>query len=481
MQTKVDSAQRGETMNRLPLMIVLLSGAFATILNQTLLATALPHIMEDLHLAANMAQWLTSIYLLVNGVMIPVTAFLIERFTTRALFLSAIGLFAGGTFICAVAPHFPVLLLGRIIQAAGAGIIMPLMQTILFLLFPVHKRGTAMGIFGLVIGFAPSIGPALSGWFVEHFPWRGLFYMILPIAVLDLLLAYAILKNVTEQTYPKADILSIMLSTLGFGGLLYGVSMAGTSGWLSEQVLVTILIGCLALVWFIFRQLKLEQPILEFRVFRYQVFTLTTVLGMLVFVGMIGAVTVLPLLTQNVLGYSAFESGLMLLPGAVVMGVMSPITGRIFDKFGAKWLTIIGLAVVTVTTFMFSRLTAQASLTYLAAVNAVRMFGISLVLMPTTTAGLNQLPKPLIPHGTAMNNSVRQVSGAIGTALLVTLMTRHAVPDAGVDGLVHGVNVSFFVADVLAFVGLVLAFFMKPSLPEAKDSPQQMGLKETRP
>ena len=477
-ETRVESLQRSkgeETHRLLPLMIVLLTGAFVTILNQTLLVTALPHIMADLHLKANIAQWLTSIYMLVNGVMIPVTAFLIERFTTRQLSLSAMGLFAGGAFICAMAPNFPVLLLGRVIQASGAGILMPLMQTILFLLFPAHKRGTAMGIFGLIIGFAPAIGPTLSGWFVEHFPWRGLFYLIFPIAMLDLLIACFILKNVTEQTHPKADMWSIVLSTVGFGGLLYGVSIAGTHGWMSAEVLASVVIGGLALLWFMFRQFKLEQPILDFHVFRYPVFSLTTALGVCVFMGMMGAVTVLPLLTQNILGFSALESGLMMLPGAIVMGVMSPITGRIFDRFGAKWLTIVGLSIVTVTTFFFSRLTAHVSLGYLAAMNAVRMLGISLVLMPSTTAGLNQLPRRLIPHGTAMNNTVRQVAGSIGTALLVTIMTRYAIPNAGVDGLVHGVNVSFFVVDVLALGGLVLSFFMKPVQPTEKAIPEPVN------
>ena len=192
-----DTKQSSEgigSFNKVPLLIVLLSGAFAAILNQTLLATALPHIMVDLDLEASTAQWLTSIFMLVNGVMIPITAFLIGKFTTRTLFLTAMGLFAVGTAICAVAPNFPLLMVGRIIQASGAGIIIPLMQTILFLIFPVEKRGTAMGMFGLVISFAPAIGPTLSGWLVEQYPWRSLFYVILPIVIIDFFIAYLICK-----------------------------------------------------------------------------------------------------------------------------------------------------------------------------------------------------------------------------------------------------------------------------------------------
>ncbi|PFG06472.1 MDR family MFS transporter [Bacillus sp. es.034] len=460
-----DSNTQSETFNKTPLLIVLISGAFAAILNQTLLGTALPHIMTDLNLDASTAQWLTSIFMLVNGVMIPITAFLIERFTTRALFLSAMGLFAGGTLICAIAPNFGLLMVGRIIQASGAGIIMPLMQTILFLIYPVEKRGAAMGMFGLVISFAPAIGPTLSGWLVEQFPWRSLFYVILPIVIVDFIVAYFILKNVTKQTYPKLDILSIILSSLGFGGLLYGFSIAGSQGWGSVQVIVSMIVGSVTLFWFITRQFKLKQPILEFRVFQNKMFTLTTVLGMVVFIAMIGAATVLPLLMQNMLGFSAFESGLMLLPGALLMGLMNPITGRIFDKFGARWLAIIGLTILTITTFMFTNLSADTSFMYLATVNAIRMFGVAMVMMPVTTAGLNQLDRSLIPHGTAMNNTMRQVSGAVGTALLVTVMTTSADPARGLEGMIDGVNVSFIVAGITAIVGLVLSFFIKSRRP----------------
>ncbi len=461
-----DVSQSPDSINKFPLLLVLISGAFAAILNQTLLATALPHIMEDLHLEASTAQWLTSIFMLVNGVMIPITAFLIERFTTRSLFLTALGLFAAGTLICAVAPNFGILMVGRVIQASGAGIIMPLMQTILFLIFPVEKRGSAMGMFGLVISFAPAIGPTLSGWLVDQFPWRSLFYVILPIVIIDLIVAYFILVNVTKQTFPKVDILSIILSSFGFGGLLYGFSTAGTEGWSSVHVIVSMIIGSITLTLFILRQFKLKQPILEFRVFKIKLFTITTILGMLVFIAMIGGATILPILMQNMLGYSAFESGLMLLPGALIMGFMNPITGRIFDKFGAKWLAVTGLILISVTTFMFSNLTPQTSFMYLTVINAFRMLGVAMVMMPVTTAGLNQLPNHLIPHGTAMNNTMRQVSGAVGTALLVTVMTTAAQPARGVEGLVHGVNVSFIVAGISAIIGLFLAFFVKDKSPK---------------
>ena len=447
----------------IPLMLVLLSGAFITILNQTLLGTALPPIMHDLQISENTVQWLQSIFMLVNGIMIPITAFLIDRFTTRSLFLTAMGVFSIGTFLCAIAPSFTLLLIGRILQGTGAGIMMPLLQTIMFLIFPVDKRGTAMGMFGLVIAFAPAIGPSLSGWLVDQFPWRSVFYVVLPIAILTVVLAYFLLRNVTKQTNPSVDILSIILSTLGFGGLLYGFSIAGDMGWLSLHVVVSIIVGIIALYFFITRQLKLEQPILEFRVFKYSLFTLTTGLGMIVFTSMIGTAVILPLYMQNMLGFSAFHSGLVLLPGAIIMGLMNPITGRLFDMYGAKWLARIGFIILTISTFMFTNLSEDTSFAYLAIMNAIRMLSISMVMMPTTTLGLNQLPDSLIPHGSAMNNTFRQVAGSVGTAILVTLMVTTAIPDGTITGAIHGVNISFIVAGVISLLGLILSFRIKES------------------
>lgn len=461
----VENQSQSLARSNIPLIIVLISGAFITILNQTLLGTALPPIMHDLNITEGTVQWLQSAFMLVNGIMIPVTAFLIKRFTTRKLFLTAMSLFAFGTFLAAISPNFSILLAGRVFQASGAGIMMPLMQTILFLIFPVEKRGTAMGMFGLVIAFAPAIGPGLSGYLVEHFAWRSVFYVVLPIAILNIIAAYFLLKNVTETSAIKVDIQSVILSTLGFGGILYGFSIAGNVGWSSMQVVIAILVGAVSLFVFITRQLNLEEPMLEFRVFKYKIFTLATALGMIVFIAMIGTAVILPLYMQNMLGFTALDSGLVLLPGAIIMGLMNPVTGRLFDKYGGRYLVITGFFILTITTFMFTNLTIDTTFNYLATMNALRMFAISMVMMPATTAGLNQLPRDLIPHGTSMNNTFRQVSGAIGTAILVTIMATTSIPNSGVEGLIRGVNMSFYVAAGVSVLGLVLSFFLKNTRP----------------
>lgn len=465
---KQKNIENMEEINKLPIVIVLITGAFLAILNQTLLATAIPHIMEDLELTENTAQWVTTIFMLVNGIMIPITAFLIETFTTRRLFITAMSTFAIGTFICAISPNFFILMTGRVVQAAGAGIMMPLMMTIFLLIFPIEKRGTAMGTVGLVIGFAPALGPVVSGWLVEQFPWRSLFYIVLPLAVIDVIVAYFVMKNITKRTFPKVDILSIIVSTLGFGGILYGFSSAGNTGWSDSVVILSLLVGTISLVIFITRQFTLAQPILEFRVFKNKLFTITMIIGMIGFIGLIAAETILPIYMQNMAGYSAFESGLMILPGALLMGIMSPINGRIFDRYGARYLVIIGLLLLTITSFLYTRLTPDTSLPYLTIVFAIRMFGISMIMMPSTTAGLNQLSHRLIPHGSAMTNTMRQVAASIGTALLITIMTATALnsgESASALEQIHGVNISFYVATGLSLFGLVLAFFIKGTTP----------------
>ncbi|ASB90757.1 MDR family MFS transporter [Bacillus sonorensis] len=454
-----------QKINKMPIVAVLITGTFIAILNQTLLTTALPPIMRDLNITPGLAQWLTTVFMLVNGIMIPVTAFLIEKFTTRKLFMAAMSLFTAGTLICALSFSFPALIVGRIVQAAGAGIMMPLMQTVLLLIFPKEKRGSAMGMVGLVIAFAPALGPTLSGWIVDRYPWEVLFYLLLPFAIIDMIIASFILKNVTEQTSPKMDVPSIILSSFGFGGILYGFSSAGVDGWTGPDVLAGFAIGAVTLFWFIWRQLHLKEPILEFRVFKYPMFTLATVIGMVVFMAMIGAATIVPIYMQDMRHFTAMESGMMLFPGAVVMGLMSPITGRIFDKIGARVLSITGLTTIFVTTLLLTHLSEATPFAYLSTVYAFRMVGMGMVLMPVTTAGLNQLPRHLIPHGTAMNNTMRQMSGSIGTAILITIMTQRALADPAGPGsetaMIHGVNLAFMTAAGLSGVGLVLAFFIK--------------------
>ncbi|WP_246247669.1 MDR family MFS transporter [Piscibacillus halophilus] len=473
--TEVDLKQ----IRKGPMVAIMLVGAFFAILNETLLATALPTIMDDFGITENKVQWLTTAFLLTNGVMIPISAFLIERFSTRKIFFTAISVFILGTFIASISHTFELLLAARVVQAAGSGIMLPLLMTVTLTIFPKEKRGTAMGFAGLVISFAPAIGPTLSGWLLEYFSWRGLFYVVLPIAITALIFAFYVVQNVTRVTKPKIDIISIILSSFGFGGLLFGFSSAGENGWGSPIVLISIIAGAIIIALFVWRQLKMKTPMLEFRVFKFPIFSISLIITMIVLMAMIGAETLLPLYMQNVRGFTPFESGLMLLPGAIVMGIMSPITGRLFDSLGARKLAIPGLLIVSITTFLFTNLSMDTSFVYLTVIYAIRMFGLSLAMMPVMTNGLNQLPLEWNAHGSAMANTLQQVSASIGTAILVTVMTTttsHFEPNADqlqglsqaeiVDqALISGYNMAFVVATVLSFVGMLLAFLLQKQKP----------------
>jgi EmrB/QacA subfamily drug resistance transporter len=469
---------------------ILLIGAFISMLNETLLNVALPSIMKDLKISASTVQWLATGYMLVNGIMIPTTAFLIQKYSVRRLFLTAISLFTAGTIVAGFAHNFPVLLAGRVFQASGSAIMMPLLMNVMLTSFPVEKRGGVMGLFGLVFIFAPDVGPTLSGWLIEHNNWRVLFHLVTPIAIIVLLIGIFLLKGKKEKSPIKLDILSLVLSSIGFGGLLYGFSSAGNKGWDSPEVYVTVSVGAVSLISFIIRQLKIDNPMLNFRVYKYPMFALSSAISIFITMAMFSAMLLLPIYVQTLRGISPLHSGLLLLPGALLMGIMSPITGKLFDKYGGRVLAVTGLAVVTLTSYFLSKLTLETTYTELILIYSARMFGMSMVMMPVMTNGLNQLPAKYYPHGTAMNNTMQQVSGAIGSALLVTIMSNQAkthAKDLAADAAKHftgqptaqmiaemkqqvamkamleGINDAFLVSVGIASIALVLAFFIKRS------------------
>ena len=335
------------------ILVVLMIGAFITFLNNTLLNIALPSIMVDLDVDASIVQWLTTGFMLVNGIMIPTTAFLIQKYSVRRLFLTAMGLFAAGTIIAGIAHSFPVLLTARMVQASGSAIMMPLLMNVMLVSFPVEKRGAAMGVFGLVLMGAPAIGPTLSGWIIEHYDWRMLFHFVTPIAIAVLLIGFFLLKDKKEKVDIRLDLFSLLLSSVGFGGLLYGFSSAGNKGWDSPQVYGTIIIGIISLVTFILRQFKLERPMLNFGIYKYPMFALSSAISMVITMAMFSGMLLLPIYVQTIRGISPLDAGLMMLPGAVLMALMSPITGKIFDKYGGRILAIVGLVITTVTTLLF--------------------------------------------------------------------------------------------------------------------------------
>ncbi|GMA64659.1 DHA2 family efflux MFS transporter permease subunit [Alicyclobacillus fastidiosus] len=261
------------SIHKAPILISLVIGAFAAILNQTLLNVAIPKLMNDFNVSANTVQWLSTGYMLANGIVIPLTAYLMGTFTTRQLFLGAMTMFGLGSVCCAVAPDFVVMMIGRVIQAIGAGMMMPLMMTVIMTLYPPETRGKAMGTIGIAMFFAPAVGPTLSGWIIQNYSWRVLFYIVIPVAVIDIIVAAIYLKNVTERTFPKFAFLSFLSSTIGLGALLYGFSEAGSKGWGSGVVVVSVIIGVVFLILFVIRELTTSHPLLNLRVFKVGVLT----------------------------------------------------------------------------------------------------------------------------------------------------------------------------------------------------------------
>ena len=439
---------------------ILVSGGFITMFSETVLTPALPSIMEETSVSTNVAQWLTTGFILVSAIMIPLTAFFINRFPTKRLFMSAMSLFAFGCLLCAISPNFSVILLGRFFQAAGAGIMMPLCQTVVLVLVPLSKRGTAMGVIGLVMALAPAIGPTLAGWVIDIMGWHIMFYIITALAVLDIVLAGFVLENVIESSNPKLDMPSVLLSSLGLASFLYGCSAAGDMGLLHVLPWFFILIGIVTSMAFVKRQFTLKEPFLDLRILKFPQFAIATIIAMIVNAALISGAVMLPIFMQNIQGFSAMQSGLAMLPGALCMAVMNVVSGRIFDKYGPRGLAISGLSLLTISAAAFIFMHTGTPFALLCLIYTMRMVGISMAMMPITTWGLNTLSNKRIAHGTAINNTLRQVAGSIGTTCFVAIMTSFASlrpNDDYITANLYGIQISFTVITLFCLAALVLS------------------------
>jgi EmrB/QacA subfamily drug resistance transporter len=429
------------------------------------MSPALPSVMRDFGITAAEGQWLTSIFLLVNGLMVPITAWLIDRYTTRQLFITSMLCFLVGTVVCGVAPSFLILLGGRVLQAIGAGILMPFSIVVLMIIFPKERRGFALGMAGIVMGFAPAFGPTVAGWLVDGWGWKYIFWGIAPLSVIVIVLAAFLLSNIGVRTVSKLDGVSVLLSTAGFGGLLFGFSSAGSVGWASVQTLGAIAAGAVFAALFIRRQLSRDKPLLDLRVLKNSIFADATVISMVVSAGLTMGAVITPIYLQNVLGVSAMRSGILLMPGALLMASLSPVSGFLFDKFGPRALSIIGMSTLTAGTAMLALMGASVSETYICIAYTIRLSGISFVNMPVNTWGINALDQSRISHGNAVNTTARQIAGSIGTAVLVTIMMIFGNAYGGTErggeftkeATAAGVSAAYWGAVVLTFFAFILA------------------------
>lgn len=463
----------------MPIVLSLLIGAFFATLNETLLNIALKNLMDEFSISMTTVHWMSTGFMLVMGMVIPVSALLLQWFTTRQMYLATMTAFTVGTIICASAPTFSVLLFGRFLQAVGTGLLVPINYNVFLLLFPPQRRGAIMGLVGLVFMFAPALGPTLSGVIVQYLGWRYLFSLVIPFSLFSIIFAYRYLVNVSEVTKPKIDGWSIVLSTISFGGIVFGFSSAGNAaaGFFSPTVYMPIIIGSIALVGFSFRQLKLEEPLLDLKVFNFPMFRRGVIVYTFIIMVMLASEVILPLYMQGPLALSAAVAGLVLLPGSILNGLMSPIMGQLFDKFGPRKLLIPASLVLCGTMFLLSRFDLQTPIWLLVVSYLLLMVSVSAIMMPVQTNALNELPKRLYTHGTAIMSTLQPVAGAIGVAVFIALMTAgqnsflHTAAnpeEAGTinEAFVSGLGLVYVVAFGLTVLTFVVSLFIDRAAPK---------------
>jgi DHA2 family lincomycin resistance protein-like MFS transporter len=442
----------------------LLVATFVVILNETIMNVALQRLMVDLRIDAPTVQWLSTGFMLTMAVVIPTTGFILQSLSTRAVFMLAMGLFAGGTALAAAAPGFEILLLARIVQAGGTAIMLPLLMTTILTLVPVAKRGAVMGNVSIAISVAPAMGPTVSGLILEHFSWRFMFVFVLPVALAALALGAKYLTNVGETEKTKLDFLSVFLTIPAFGGVVYGLSQIGGGhggqGGPGAAAIGALVIGVASLAVFVLRQLRLqkaEAPLLDLRAFNFRMFTVSVLLMVVAMMALFGGVILLPLYLQEIRGLGSLETGLALLPGGLAMGLLGPVIGRIFDKVGPLPLTVTGSILMVLSLWQFSMLDAGTAVWWIVTLHVGLSFGLALLFTPAFTTGLNPLPPHLYSHGSAIMSTTQQVAGAAGTALLVSIF---AVVSAA-SGLVAGMSAAFLTATVIALAAVVLSAMMR--------------------
>ncbi|MFC4456157.1 MDR family MFS transporter [Deinococcus sonorensis] len=451
--------------------MVLLLATFVVVLNETIMNVALPTLILDFHVTASVAQWLATGFMLTMAVVIPTTGFLLQRLTSRAVFLLAMGTFSVGTLLAAAAPTFALLLLARVVQAVGTAIMIPLLFTTVMTLIPAERRGATMGFVSIVIAVAPALGPTISGLILQSLSWRFMFLFVLPFALAALAYGLRTLVNFSEPRRLSLDVASLPLSAVGFGGLVYALSRLGESpaGLTDPRVSVPLLLSVLSLAGFVWRQRALQRqgtPLLDFRALRSPIFTLGVVLIMLLSVAFFGGAILLPLYLQDIRGLSTLQTGLLVLPGGVMMGLLAPSIGRLYDRIGPAWLATPGAALLALSLWRFSRVDAATGVPVLLAMHLVMSVGLALTFTPLFTAATSPLPARLYAHGSAIMNSFQQVAGAAGTALLITVMTGRTTRAAAAGltlPLAHaeGGRAAFGLATGIALMLLLLAAFMR--------------------
>ena len=464
----------GTRSGRTPIVVrLLVLATFVVILNETLMINAIPRLMDAFGISEQSAQWVSTAFMLTMAAVIPVTGWFLQRVTTRQAFATAMSVFLAGTLLAAVAPSFPMLLLARIVQASGTAVMMPLLMTTLMTVVPEQDRGRVMGNVTLAISVAPALGPAVSGLVLQVGSWRLLFLVILPIAGLMTVYGLRKVRNISDPEVSSIDWFSVAVAALGFGGLVYGLSLFGETPSQVGLGIAIVAVGVVAIVVFALRQLKLQRggvPLMDLRTLRYRAYWLSLVLQAVGFLAMLGSMILLPLYLQNLRGLSPLETGLLVMPGGLAMGLLGPAAGRVFDKYGARPLVLPGSIGMVVALAGFTQVSVTMPYWQILGLHVLLMLSLAVSFTPVFTLGMGALPPHLYSHGSSMLGTFQQVAAAFGTALVVTVMSSRAAQlvaegVAAVPAQVSGLRSAFWVAAALSVLTIVISLRLPNRVP----------------
>lgn len=440
---------------------LVVSGISSSVLS-TAMTTALPGVVEYFGISTSVGQWITSGYSLAMGMIMPLTAFLITRFPTKRLYLTGIGAFIAGLLVSIFAGDFALMMVGRVLQACGNGVLMTAAQVVIMTIYPIKKRGTMMGTYGLATTAAPVVAPTIAGLMIDAFGWKSIFYVSLVIMILSFIISCIVFEDVLELQDKKFDVVSFVESIVAFGGVTLGIGNLSTFGILSIEVGVPLLLGAVVCVFFVTRQCRLEKPFLDVKILVNRNYAVSVISSMVLYLVMMGSSVMMPLYVQSVMGYSAVVSGLVTLPGSLATALVSPFAGKLYDEIGIKKIFVAGAAALVISNMGMFFLSMETPLWTAAALNVIRNISIGSLMMPLLTWGTSNVHPTKMADASSLLTSLRTIAGSIGSAVFVGIMTMVAASSAetyGDNAMMHGMNMSFFWMAVGAAVLLLIAVF----------------------
>lgn len=440
---------------------LVVSGISSSVLS-TAMTTALPGVVEYFGISTSVGQWITSGYSLAMGMIMPLTAFLITRFPTKRLYLTGIGAFIAGLLVSIFAGDFALMMVGRVLQACGNGVLMTAAQVVIMTIYPIKKRGTMMGTYGLATTAAPVVAPTIAGLMIDAFGWKSIFYVSLVIMILSFIISCIVFDDVLELQDKKFDVVSFVESIVAFGGVTLGIGNLSTFGILSIEAGVPLLLGAVVCVFFVTRQCRLEKPFLDVKILVNRNYAVSVISSMVLYLVMMGSSVMMPLYVQSVMGYSAVVSGLVTLPSSLATALVSPFAGKLYDEIGIKKIFVAGAAALVISNIGMFFLSMETPLWTAAALNVIRNISIGSLMMPLLTWGTSNVHPTKMADASSLLTSLRTIAGSIGSAVFVGIMTMVAASSAetyGDNAMMHGMNMSFFWMAVGAAVLLLIAVF----------------------